>query len=71
MIKARVFTNLDGNNNNWKKNFEAYFPAVPEIGQTIDWNDMKCHIISVGWEQEKIGYICPQINYIMVVEFNK
>lgn len=51
-ITATVFTNLDPKHNSTPRNFQAKFPCMPQLGNTVLWDDRRCRIIDICWHQE-------------------
>ena len=54
-IHAQVFTNLDPKNGRSPQNFFAKFPAMPQAGQTVIWDQRRCHIVDLTWELNGMG----------------
>jgi hypothetical protein len=71
MVVARCVTNLDGKFPSWSKSYLASFPAMPSVGQTFMWNDMRCKIVDIRWEKNPEGRHALVEELMMVVEFNK
>lgn len=65
-ISATVFTNLDPKTRNTPQQFHAIFPAVPQIGHVVEWDDRRCHICDISW---KLDYSNGHMK--LMVEINK
>jgi hypothetical protein len=80
MVKARVFTNLDGPTATkpaypWEKSWDEEFPAVPSVGQRfirLYQGDKECvlQVVAVNWRQIATG-IPGRHTLILEVELNE
>ena len=54
-IHATVFTNLDPRFLSTPKHFTAKFPGMPQVGQTVIWDERRCRIIDLTWVLNGMG----------------